>query len=80
MTKTRRYNGWTNYETWCVDLWLSNLPMTRRTNDHALDRGADELKRFVEERAPDFAFFSLQAALDKINWREIIENHQDDDS
>lgn len=19
-----RYNGWTNYETWCVNLWLSN--------------------------------------------------------
>lgn len=18
------YNGWTNYETWCVNLWLSN--------------------------------------------------------
>ena len=21
---TRRYNGWTNYETWCVNLWMSN--------------------------------------------------------
>jgi hypothetical protein len=21
---TDRYNGWTNYETWCVNLWLSN--------------------------------------------------------
>lgn len=24
MTKEERYNGWTNYETWCVHLWLSN--------------------------------------------------------
>ena len=20
----RKYNGWTNYETWCVNLWLDN--------------------------------------------------------
>ena len=20
----KRYNGWTNYETWCVNLWLGN--------------------------------------------------------
>ncbi len=22
------YNGWTNWETWCVSLWLSNEPGT----------------------------------------------------
>ena len=21
---TERYNGWANYETWCVNLWLTN--------------------------------------------------------
>lgn len=23
-TENRTYNGWTNYETWCMHLWLSN--------------------------------------------------------
>lgn len=23
-TKDTTYNGWTNYETWCVNLWMSN--------------------------------------------------------
>jgi len=25
------YNGWTNHETWCVHLWLSNEEGTYRT-------------------------------------------------
>lgn len=25
------YNGWTNYETWCVHLWLSNEEGSYRT-------------------------------------------------
>ena len=24
MTEDKRYNGWTNYETWAVNLWMSN--------------------------------------------------------
>ena len=26
--KTEGYNGWTNYETWCVALWIDNDPGT----------------------------------------------------
>lgn len=24
MDTEKRYNGWTNYETWCVKLWIDN--------------------------------------------------------
>lgn len=24
MTTGTKYNGWTNYETWCVNLWIGN--------------------------------------------------------
>lgn len=26
ITETKTYNGWKNYETWCVNLWLTNDP------------------------------------------------------
>jgi hypothetical protein len=32
----KEYNGWSNYETWCVNLWL--------TNDEGTDR---ELSRII---------------------------------
>ena len=33
----KKYNGWTNYETWCVNLWMSN------------DQGSDEYYREMAE-------------------------------
>lgn len=26
MTEDTKYNGWTNYETWCAALWIDNEP------------------------------------------------------
>jgi|LakMenEpi03Aug12_release.lakeMendotaPanAssembly.Ray.scaffolds.fasta_scaffold1746606_2 hypothetical protein len=25
-----KYNGWTNYETWCVKLWIDNVESTQK--------------------------------------------------
>ena len=30
MTQDKTYNGWANYETWCVALWLENEEGTYR--------------------------------------------------
>jgi hypothetical protein len=27
---SEKYNGWTNYETWCVKLWIDNAEYTQR--------------------------------------------------
>jgi len=37
---TKTYNNWTNYETWCVNLWLTNEEET-----------SQELDSIVQDRA-----------------------------
>lgn len=50
-----KYNGWTNYETWCVNLWMDNdLPQQRYWADeaHTAYRNAHADATFTrEERA-----------------------------
>ena len=88
------YNGWTNYETWNVALWINNEPTTYeeryRLARHARNAGelADTLKAWVHDMAPDLgaSMFSdlLNAALGVVNWDEIAssryaEAHEDDE-
>ena len=83
------HNGWKNYPTWNVNLWLSNdeglyhqtVAMVSETRDHAkLVRveTADMLKSFVrDELAPElgasFAADLLGFALDQVDWFEIAD-------
>jgi hypothetical protein len=88
------YNGWTNYETWAVALWLDNeegtydvrCEMARRARN--VYSYADDLKAWVSEGAPDLGATLwadlLGAALSEVNWQEIAENwyaeeHPDED-
>jgi hypothetical protein len=66
MSEERKYNGWTNYETWCVDLWIGNdegeynywcdqaynvkKEFDEDTQEYTL---ADMLKDNLEERAEE---------------------------
>ena len=49
-TMDETYNGWKNYPTWCVNLWLSNDGGLYR---ETLDR-VDGAKRLVEEANDSF--------------------------
>jgi hypothetical protein len=88
------YQGWTNQETWLVNLWLTNvLPTERKLRQisgklsHRQDR-AQVLAAYVSAQVPLPRYASgdnaslytdlLQGALDKVNWAEIIENHEHD--
>jgi hypothetical protein len=79
------YNGWKNYETWAVKLWMDNdegtqglyADMARRhgENVHSL---ALAVKDEVLDLAPDLGASMyadlLGSALDSVDWREIAES------
>jgi hypothetical protein len=84
------YNGWTNYETWLVNLWLTNdqctaetmqeLAAASRANDEAEWELADTLKEWVDgmvdESVPDNGMVRdlVNAALGSVDWREIAQS------
>lgn len=80
------YNGYTNYETWAVSLWIDNDPglyndvqeLARENVDSEYDL-ANTIKDFIEEFNPlaenaDMFSDLMQSALQNVNWQEIAEN------
>lgn len=85
----KEYNGWYNYETWLVSLWIDNDQgsqdywmreadrFTRKHRHNAKYELADALKSQYEEAQPELDGFwadLLNAALSEVNWHEIAEH------
>ena len=83
------YNGWCNYETWAVNLWLSNDAASYEYWAEQAD-GADvyalgcQLRAEhldavpVELNAVGWAADLLGAAMQAVNWQEIARHIIDD--
>jgi hypothetical protein len=92
MTSESGYNGWTNYETWAVKLWLDNdqgsqemaFEMAREAQRSKYPRAmlADALKEIHEENAPEIGnnVYSdlLGSALGSVDWYEIAKAFLED--
>lgn len=89
-----QYNGWANYPTWAVNVWLDSEPYASETvsnellgiiGSYELDyyRGETCIREFVEENLiPDLgaslAADLLGAALDRVDWRQIATHWMDE--
>lgn len=49
--EAKRYNGWANYETWCVHLWLTNEEGSYRYWREEAERQSKEARRCEEVKA-----------------------------
>lgn len=84
----REYNGWTNYETWLVNLWLSNdsgsEEMLRETvggcrtkydAGRAIRAMVDEMAdEWMPDQASMFADM-IGAALKEVDWQKIASHY-----
>ena len=86
---TTTYNGWTNYETWCVNLWLTNEEYSASQLEQLVDSDDDPLSKRSRLQywvVEDFGVLDIEGmagdllgmAFERVNWQEIIENHTDD--
>ena len=71
---TATYNGWKNYETWCVNLWLTNEPETDEDLERIANRPlslyhrAEELKEYVETLGCESGTEPLIGATMFVDW------------
>jgi hypothetical protein len=78
------YNGWANYETWCVGLWLYDMAREIANNGESLWKRKEAFKDLIEDMNPlanTCTMFTdlLNAAISEIDWLEIVEHYLDED-
>jgi len=77
-----KYNGWTNRETWLVNLWLGDSLTTDVGSSMEID--AAWVKEVAEDvingAVSDFGLASdlLEMALANVNWEEIASHYKND--
>ena len=77
------YNGWTNKETWLVNLWLGDMLAIDQEEGVAIDAGyvesiVDEMaSAALECDANGLITDLLNCALGEINYYEIAKHYQE---
>jgi hypothetical protein len=86
MADAKTYNGWTNWETWQINLWLDNEESSYRDKQRFLRKVADwldykpddyvenEIICYVNEAFPEGTPDMDPGDMLKVDWSEIVES------
>jgi hypothetical protein len=77
-----KYNGWSNYETWLVNLWFGDMFNDMAEEGEQLDE--DQIETMVLEmlesdgNLPESGFAAdiMNAALRSVDWRELAAHYE----
>ena len=73
--KNEKYNGWTNYATWRVNLEIFDGLYSDMEGEKATAEGCkDYAEEVVSEGAEGLALAYAEAFLGEVNWEEIAES------
>lgn len=91
-TQDRTYNGWSNYETWLVNLWLQNdADSYEEVRAEVIDADSlsdakeilkgwlDNEVEFYLEPTSGLIHDLLQGAIQKVDWYEIVRNWRNEE-
>lgn len=87
VAEAQTYNGWTNHETWLVNLWMTGDQSYYEqlceivSSEDTLDDQAEALEDFIRceydgESSSIWADL-INDSLDEVNWYEIVEMSQE---
>lgn len=83
------FNGWKNYETWAVALWIDNTQSTQQEAYAIIAENPDEnaaaqaFKEWIEDGNPLSEAGSLysdllNAALSEVDWYEVAKHYRNE--
>ena len=81
----REYNGWSNYETWLVNLWYGDFftDMANEGEEVTAEYMQDLVEEMLESNGelPHYGFAAdiMNAALREVDWDELAEHYAVED-
>lgn len=85
----KTYNGWENYETWCVNLWLNENEYSQKWLQTNIEEAAniqdagEQIREHLVEQARETVgeanLFNdlLLRSLNRVAWVQIVENNDE---
>ena len=70
-----KYNGWTNYETWLVNLWFDTYFESNVSPEYIRDEMTNYIDEFIVEIDNGFIKDCLNGFLSSVNYHELAHHY-----